>query len=247
MKKSFLENKTYNQNSKFNAFNVINMMLFIAVLSLFIISLVFCIKSLVVGKTDKNYTIFLIMHILAIIIIFLPYLIKKIFKLHIPYFATSLYYFFLFLTSYLGTFMNLYQIVPFWDNIVHFASGIMLGFVAVFFLNLVYKKQQKPNAFFVFVFVLVFALALGAMWEIYEFTCDCLLDINLQRYIDPNGIAYTGHDAVVDTMIDIVMDFGGALLSAITCSVCSHKYPDFIYHFKITKVKTKQKISQIEE
>ena len=247
MKKSFLENKNYHQNNKFNAFNVIDMMLFIAVLSLFIISLGFCIKSLIVGKTDKNYTIFLIMHILAIIIILLPYIAKKIFKLHIPYFATSLYYLFLFLTSYLGTFMNLYQIVPVWDSIVHFTSGVMLGFVAMFFVNVVYKKQQKQNAIFVFVFVLVFALALGAMWEIFEFTCDSLLDINLQRYISPDGMAYVGQSAVVDTMLDIIMDFLGALISAFVCAICSHKNSNFVNCFKVTKIKSKQKISQIEE
>ena len=247
MKKSFLENKNYHQNSKFNAFNVINMMLFIAVLTLFVISLIFCIKNLVVGKTDKNYTIYLIMHILAIIIIFLPLLFKKLLKLHIPYFATSLYYLFLFLTSYLGTFMNLYQILPFWDNVVHFTSGVMLGFVAMFFVNVIYKNKQKQNAFFVFIFVLVFALALGAMWEIFEYTCDSLLDINLQRYIDPNGMAYVGHSAVVDTMTDIIMDFLGALLSGVICAICSYKYESFVSYFKITKVKSKQKISQIEE
>lgn len=247
-KKSFLEFNNYKQNKRFNAFNVINAMLFIAILSLFIFSMCFCIRDMVEGKTDRDYTIFLIMHLLVIVIIFLPLLAKKILRIQIPYFATSLFYFFLFLTSYLGTFRNLYQIIPFWDNIVHFISGILFGFLAVFFLNIVYKKQQKSNALFVFLFVFAFALSIGVIWEIYEFTCDCLLGLNLQRYLDPNGIAYIGHDAVVDTMLDLVMDFGGALFIGIVCSIWSHFDKNFISYFTIKKTKKKKKeISQIEE
>ncbi len=200
------------------------------------------------GKTDRDYTLFLIMHISVIIIIFLPLLAKKIFKIQIPYFATSLFYFFLFLTSYLGTFRNLYQVIPYWDNIVHFVSGILLGFLAMFFLNFVYKKQQKSNAFFVFIFVFSFAIAIGTIWEIYEFTCDSLFGLNLQRYLNPQGVAYVGHDAVVDTMIDIIMSCCGALLIGIVCSIWSHFDKNFISYFTIKKTKKKKEdISQIEE
>ena len=80
-KRSFLEKKSAKENKRFDAFNVINMMMFIALITLFVISLCFCVNNMTAGKTDKNYTIFLIMHILAIVIACLPFLAKKIFKI----------------------------------------------------------------------------------------------------------------------------------------------------------------------
>ncbi len=244
---SFLEKKE--QQRKFDAFNVINLMLFVGVLVMFIISLGFCIRNMVMSSNKTDYLVPLTQRILAIIIAFIPLFLKKIFKISFPKLATSVFYLFLFLSIYLGTFIGLYTKTEVWDMIIHFLSGVVFGFFAMFLINLfMYKNKQKTNPYFVFIFVFCFALSIGACWEIYEFTFDSLLGLNMQGFATQGGLNYIGQKALLDTMLDIVFDFFGAVVSAIICGVCAYKYKNFVSKFQITKIKKEQEnISQIEE
>ncbi len=246
-KESFLEQKA--QERKFDAFNVINLMLFVGVVVMFIISLGFCIRDMVMSTNKSDFVVPLLQRILAIIVVFIPFLLKKIFKISFPKLATSVYYLFLFLSIYLGTFIGLYTKTEAWDMIVHFLSGLVFGFFAMFLVNmLTTKNKENINPYFVFIFVFCFALAVGACWEIYEFTFDSLLGLNMQGYATQGGLDYIGQKALLDTMLDIVFDFLGAIISAIICGVCAYKYKNFVSKFQITKIKKeKENISQIEE
>ncbi len=246
-KESFLEQKA--QERKFDAFNVINLMLFVGVVVMFIISLGFCIRDMVMATNKSDFVVPLLQRILAIIVVFIPILLKKIFKILFPKLATSVYYLFLFLSIYLGTFIGLYTKTEAWDMIVHFLSGLVFGFFAMFLVNmLTTKNKENINPYFVFIFVFCFALAVGACWEIYEFTFDSLLGLNMQGYATQGGLDYIGQKALLDTMLDIVFDFLGAIISAIFCAFCAYKYKNFVSKFQITKIKKeKENISQIEE
>ena len=244
---SFLEKKE-NQR-KFDAFNVINLMLFVGIVVLFIISLGFCIRDMVISANKNDFIVPLLQRILAIIVAFIPLFLKKIFKISFPKLATSVFYLFLFLSIYLGTFIGLYTKTESWDMIVHFLSGVVFGFFAMFLINLFFSSNNKNiNEWFVFIFVFCFALAVGACWEIYEFTFDSILSLNMQGYATQGGLNYIGQKALLDTMLDIVFDFLGAIISAIICGVCAYKYKNFVSKFEITKIKKEQEnISQIEE
>ena len=246
-KESFLEKKQ--QQRKFDAFNVINLMLFVGVLAMFIISLGFCIRDMVLSSNKSDYVVSLLQRILAIIVVFIPLFLKKVFKISFPKLATSVFYLFLFLSIYLGTFVGLYTKTIVWDIIVHLLSGFVFGFFAMFLINLFFSSKNKNiNPCFVFIFVFCFALSIGACWEIYEFTFDSLLGLNMQGFATQGGLNYIGQKALLDTMLDIVFDFLGAIVSAIICGVCAYKYKNFVSKFQITKIKKeKENISQIEE
>ena len=59
---------------------------------------------------------------------------------------------------------------------------------------------------FIAVFAFCFALAMGAVWEIYEFTMDSVFGTNMQKYMLDNGTALIGQAALQDTMKDIIVD-----------------------------------------
>lgn len=246
-KKSFLERKI--KPKKFDAFNVINLMLFVGVVVMFIISLGFCIKDLTLSTNKNEYIIPILQRVLAILIAFVPLLLKKIFKIAFPKMATSIFYLFLFLSIYLGTFLNLYQKVESWDIIIHFLFGLIAGFFAMFLINELIKNKEKLSVFLVFIFVFCFSISLGVCWELYEFAFDSLLNLNMQNYQYANGISLVGQNALLDTMLDLSFDFFGAVVSALVCSVCSYKNKKFIFNFKILKLKKQSNntISQIEE
>ena len=64
-------------------------------------------------------------------------------------------------------------------------------------------------------FSFVFSVAIGALWEIYEFTLDSFLELNMQKYRENNGTPLIGQEALFDTMKDIVIDTLGALAVAV--------------------------------
>lgn len=242
-KKSFLENKEKEHN--FNAFDVINIMVFIGVLAAFMISFVFSIYNII--NTENKSFVPVVEAILGIVALILPFTIKKIFKISYPKLATIFYYLFLFISIFLGSCINLYNKFAFWDIIVNFIGAILIGFLSLFFLNLYNKKPSKSlNPFLIFLFVFIFSLAFGVILEVFEFVGDLLFGLNLQEYLNSVGETLSGQKALFDTMFDLLTNLCGAFISALICLVCSYINKDFITKFKITKIR-KEKISQIEE
>ena len=71
------------------------------------------------------------------------------------------------------------------------------------------------SPFFVSLFAFCFAVSIGALWEIYEFTFDGLLGFNMQKFMLANGKMLEGNDALRDTMKDIITDSLGAVTATI--------------------------------
>ena len=97
---------------------------------------------------------------------------------------------------------------------LHTFSGAMLGalgFSLVGILNDEPRVHINLSPFFVAFFAFCFAVAMGAIWEIYEFTVDGLLQLNMQKYMLENGTALVGRAALMDTMEDLIVDAVGAL------------------------------------
>jgi hypothetical protein len=60
------------------------------------------------------------------------------------------------------------------------------------------EVHMKPA--FVAFFAFTFAVTLGSLWEIFEFTMDGAFGINMQK------------SGLIDTMSDLIVNAGGALL-----------------------------------
>jgi len=82
-------------------------------------------------------------------------------------------------------------------------------------LNREQKVRVQLSPLFVAIFAFCFALAAGAVWEIYEYTCDTLLKLNMQKYATEHGVELIGRAALRDTMKDIIFDAIAALGVAI--------------------------------
>jgi len=134
-----------------------------------------------------------------------------------------MYFIFLYCAIYLGEVRNFYYIIPYWDLILHAFSGAMLGalgFSLVSYFNDMEVLETHLSPFFVALFAFCFALASGAVWEIYEFLADSLLGTNMQKFILADGTVLAGHAALRDTMTDLIVD----ALSALTVTVIGYYY-----------------------
>lgn len=170
------------------------------------------------GHIRSDYVLMLLQCLLGLIVIGLPSFLEKKWSFEIPNYMCILYFIFLFCAIYLGEVRNFYYSVPHWDTILHAFSGAMLGafgFTLVSILNDSSKVEVTLSPLFVCLFAFCFAVAVGAMWEIYEFTGDSLFGLNMQKFRTADGNLLIGHNALSDTMKDLIIDSVGALFVVI--------------------------------
>ena len=143
----------------------------------------------------------------GLVITFVPYLITR--KLNIPYDTGLALWITLavFLHS-IGTFA-FYDNVARWDNITHVLSASVVaaaGYTLIRAIDIYVDEIYIPPKV-LFVFILLFVLATGVLWEIIEFLSDELT----------TGF---GYDAILaqhginDTMMDLLFDLLGAVFAA---------------------------------
>ncbi len=141
---------------------------------------------------------------LALILAMSPTLLEWRYKIDIPTEFELIAIVFVYSSLFLGETQQFYQKFWFWDKILHAGSGIALGFVGFAILYILYaNKKLEARPITIAIFTFSFALALGAIWEIFEFTLDQTIGLNLQK------------SGLVDTMFDLIVDAGGALVAAL--------------------------------
>lgn len=176
--------------------------------SFIIHSLLWVLRTIILGTVvwtlfDANWESFLIA-LLAYVLSFIPEFIESRFKTILPVefdFGITL---FIFLSVFLGEVGDAYERFFWWDAVLHIASGFILGYAA--FLWIYVKVQQGkldagPKMQGLIIFCV--ALALGTLWEIFEFAMDQLFGLTMQK---------TG---LVDTMWDLIVDALGAGIMAL--------------------------------
>ena len=210
---------------KFQKYNKRKTFIFWTVLILLTLSIFYAIYMLSIApsgaaqneydRVKSDYVLMILQCITGCIVIFLPSKVESRFRVDIPDIMEIMYFLFLFCAIYLGEVRNFYYKVPYWDLILHCFSAAMLGalgFLIVQFFNNTEKLNIQLSPFFVALFAFCFAITCGTVWEIYEFLADGVLGTNMQKFITADGTVLIGHEAVSDTMEDIIVDAIGALV-----------------------------------
>ncbi|MDO5477533.1 MAG: hypothetical protein Q4G23_00020 [Clostridia bacterium] len=132
---------------------------------------------------------------------------------------------FIFAAELLGEINSFYEKIPWWDNMLHSLSGAILaliGFMLVYAMNESKKVEIHLSPLFIAAFAFFFAVAAGAVWEIFEFAGDRLFSMNMQKFRPPDGVSTLTtetwrYDAgLIDTMTDIILDTVTAFAVAVS-------------------------------
>ncbi|MGN1080743.1 MAG: hypothetical protein ACI4QV_01500 [Acutalibacteraceae bacterium] len=169
-------------------------------------------------RSVTDYTLMLVQCILGLIVLHLPSLLTRKFKFEMPSLLYIVYLIFLYCAIFLGEVRDFFYEVPHWDVVLHGMSAVMaglFGFMVVSILNRSESVTMKLSPLFVALFAFCFAVTIGAVWEIYEFTFDGLLGLNMQKFRLEDGTELVGHAALTDTMKDIIVDSIGALAASV--------------------------------
>ena len=201
------------------------------------------------NRVKSDYILMLIQCLLGIIAMGMPGMITKRFKLEIPNTVFYFYLIFLWAAIFLGEVQNFYYRFKYWDLILHTLSGGMIGFIGFSFVDILNNENEhvQLNPFFVAFFAFCFAMALGAIWEIYEFLCDGFLRTNMQKFALESGIKLIGRDAVSDTMWDLIVDSLGALVASIIGYISIRYNKEYLNKFLIKFMKDKKEVKSSKE
>ena len=164
-------------------------------------------------RVKSDYALMLLQCILGVCAMLMPGLLAHRVKIQIPSRMLIFYTIFLYCAIYLGEVRSFYYHVPHWDTVLHTFSGAMLAALGFSVITLLDKTERIPmimSPLFVAIFTFCFAVTLGVFWEIYEYTADGLLRMNMQKFALEDGTQLVGHAALGDTMKDLIVDCLGA-------------------------------------
>ena len=193
----------------------------------FLVPIVYLILRLIFGggssneagyHSDSDYLLMLMQCILGLVTIHLPSILERRLRFELPGLLYGFYIVFLYCAIFLGEVRSFYYLFPRWDSILHFFSSMMTGFFGLMVVTILNRDRHVSmnlSPLFVCLFAFCFSVTIGSLWEIYEFIGDGLFGLNMQKFMTAQGELLVGHDALRDTMKDIIVDVLGALLASV--------------------------------
>lgn len=140
--------------------------------------------------------------LLGFIVTFIPDALRRYPKLVLPFAYEIGIMAFVFLSLIAGEYFNIYGKLLWWDDMLHFVSGLVVGYAALLALHIDDKKKDAVSGpWFAAIFVFSLVIMSAAMWEVFEFSVDQLAHGHMQY-------------GLVDTMMDIIDAMVGGLVIA---------------------------------
>ena len=204
----------------------VNRALYVITLGAFIFSFLYVSLRAALDESYRSvteYKIMIFQSLFGIVVVNLPSILERRFMWKIPAPFSAAFTLFLFAAIFLGEAGDFYYRIPIWDDLLHLVSSMMLGLLGFSLIDIINsKKRHVPpslSPFFIALFSVAFAILFGVLWEIYEFTFDGLLGLNMQKFAEMTDsgelVNLEGRRALADTMRDLITDLlGGVLVSA---------------------------------
>ncbi|PIN90077.1 hypothetical protein COU57_04590 [Candidatus Pacearchaeota archaeon CG10_big_fil_rev_8_21_14_0_10_32_14] len=162
--------------------------------------------SVIISFFSGEY-FYLVGAIIALIITFLPSIISKKWNITLPWILNLLIALSLYLYAG-GLIFGYYEAFsPFYDSFHHFVGSVtvaLLGFTSVIIIN--HQSNLKLNKRHITLFIVIFTMAIGSFWEIFEFFFDMF---------------FNGHSqpSLTDTIYDMIFNFFGGMFIAILTNI----------------------------
>lgn len=170
---------------------------------LIILQIIMAVELMLLFYEGQWVNAILVMAIMAITLS--PAALGRRFRVNILPEFQVLVVIFVFAALFLGEIQSYYVRIWWWDIALHTSSGLLmgiLGFLLVYVLNESERVDIHMRPRFVALFAFVFAVAVGTLWEIFEFAMDQFAGTTMQKPMlgDPSGLTDTMWDMIVNTL-----------------------------------------------
>lgn len=235
---------------------------YIIAITFYFFSFVYSIANLYkeITLTHSQAILSAIECIVAVVCLFLPRLVEKLFQVKVSFHVSLFLAIYVFCAVFLGEVCEFYYKISFWDSFLHVLMAFFLAFLGYMIGNQFFNEPNKRKSMIVIAYTsFCFCMAVGATWELIEFTIDSLFGTNMQKFIpevkelwntgdafkilkgtnaeiatffrEPKGYKY----ALMDTMEDLICDFVGGALGMIVCCAIYKDNQEFFYHLMNSK------------
>lgn len=151
----------------------------------------------------ESQWIILFISAITFALILTPWLAHKRYNIKTPVEIELIITLFIYATLFLGEVQDFYISFWWWDILVHAGSAIVFGFLGFIMIYYIASKQEVSTRPWVLaIFSFSFAIAIGTMWEIFEFTMDQTFGYGMQK------------SGLLDTMSDLIVDTLGAIVAS---------------------------------
>lgn len=154
-----------------------------------------------------------LMCLLTLILLLVPSFAQVTFKIELPTMLEILILCFIFSAQILGEICNFYEIIPFWDTILHTINGFLaaaIGFSLINILNNSEKKYFYLSPIFVIIVSFCFSMTIGVLWEFFEFGMDYFFDMNTQKNTLLQAVNIGG---VANNSVSVIKDISSVVIS----------------------------------
>jgi len=179
-----------------------------------LVSLVF---ALFIEFVNQRWNFFFVT-ILSIILCLVPYFFQKRYRIYLPSEVQLFIVLFIYAGVFLGEVQNFFIKYWWWDSLLHTFSGFAIGLIAFGIMYVLYKTEKiKTSILFITIIIFSLTIAIGVVWEIYEFGVDNYLGRNMQRakYLCPETGFCDSRLGVMDTMTDFLLNTLGAVFASV--------------------------------
>ncbi len=167
----------------------------------------FLIGAIVLEAYYLRWSLFFVTA-LALTLTLVPIFFERRYSIKIPPEFHLFIVIFIYSAIYLGEVHNFYYKFFWWDSLLHTFAGFAMAIVGFATIFVLYKSEKiKANPLLVTFFAFCFSTMLSILWEIFEFIIDTTLGLNMQKVHIGSG--------VTDTMVDLILNMAGALVSSI--------------------------------
>lgn len=132
---------------------------------------------------DRDYQSVMICA-LTLILFMLPSIIERRLHIDLPDTLEIVILLFIFAAEILGEIREFYVLVPHWDTVLHTINGFLfaaIGFCIVNLLNENKRVSMTLSPFYMAVAAFCFSMTIGVLWEFFEWSMDCLFDLDMQK------------------------------------------------------------------
>ncbi len=137
---------------------------------------------------------------------YVPRVLASSIQLRLPLQFEAIIAAFLYMSIFLCEVGDYYDRFWWWDVLLHAGSAFAFGFAGFLILFLLQsRKKLNASPFLVSVFAFSFGLAIGAIWEMFEYFMDSVFGTNMLK----SGLRDTMWDLIVDTIGAGVASFIG--------------------------------------
>ena len=134
---------------------------------------------------------------LSLFLLILPSIMERKLNINLPDTLEIIIMLFIYAAEILGEINSFYITVPHWDTVLHTINGFLCAAIGFSMIDLFNRNERfsfKLSPLYLAIAAFCFSMTVGVIWEFFEFGCDQLLGLDMQKDYIVNQINSVAFD-----------------------------------------------------